>query len=75
MLRYGSGAAAEQASPTGAYTRPTPKFLTAQVSRTPAAAGAASQVAKTRPVTDAAPAEQVGPPSKATPPGGAPLHP
>ena len=75
VLRYGSVQAAEQASPTGVYTRPTPKFQTAQVTRTPAAPGAASQVAKTKPVTDTAPAEQVGPPSKTTPSSAAPLRP
>ena len=75
VLRYGSVQAAEQASPTGVYTRPTPKFQTAQVTRTTAAPGAASQVAKTKPQTDAAPAEQVGAPSKAAPSSGAPLRP
>ena len=73
VLRYSSVAAAEAASPTGVYTKPTPKFVTAQAGRAPAAPGAASQIAKTKPA-DAAPAEQVAPP-KAAVPGTAPLHP
>ena len=71
VLRYGSVAAAEKMSPTGVYTRPTPKFVTAQITRGPLGPGAASQVAKTKPVTDAAPADQVGPARSGAPP----LHP
>ena len=66
VLRYGSVAAAETASPTGVFTPPAPKFQTAQAAPKPAA-GAAAQVAKSRPASATAPTEQVGAPSAPTP--------
>ena len=68
VLRYGSVAAAEQASPTGVYARPTPKFLTAQVSAKTPMPGAASQIAKTKASSDTAPPGQIAPSAPALSP-------
>ena len=61
VLKFGSVAAAVADSPTPTYSRPTPKFQTAQASPKP---GAASQMAKTQPQVEphSAPPEQVAPP-------------
>ena len=61
VLRYGSVAAAEQAAPAQVYARPTPKFLTAQVSAKAPLPGADSQVAKTKASSDTAPPGQIAP--------------
>ena len=67
VLRYGSVAAAEQDSPTAVYTKPTPKFVTAQAASKPTLSGAAAQIARTRPAPETAPAGQIAP-SAPTPP-------
>ena len=66
VLRYGSVGAAEKDSPTPAYTRPAPRFQTAQAAPKPPLPGAAAQVAKTK-AAGSAPAEQLAPSSTATP--------
>ena len=68
VLRYGSVSAAVMDSPTPVYSKPTPKFLTAEAAPKPGLPGQASQIAKTRPPSATAPADQVSP----APP--APLH-
>jgi carboxyl-terminal processing protease len=63
VLKYGSVPAAVADSPTPVFTKPVPKFQTAQAAPR-SGPGAAAQVAKTQPqaAPQSAPAEKVGPP-------------
>ncbi len=62
VLNYGSVAAAEKGAPTPVYTRPLPRFQTAQATPKSGFPGQAAQAAKTKPAAADAPAEQVGAP-------------
>jgi carboxyl-terminal processing protease len=56
VLRYGSVEAAEHAKPVKSFSKPTPKFITAQAAPPPAVPGVPpAVVSKDKPVTDAPP--------------------
>jgi hypothetical protein len=62
VLKYGSVQAAVQMAPTAIYTKPAPKFTTAQAAPAPALAGLKSAAGVGKGPTDpATPAEKLGP--------------